>query len=154
MRGGATGDAGGCGGAGGVRPRSSISRARSRRARSTFTSAEAVRPPSAPAIGAATPGIACGKFSPSAAATVAATWLCVTGAVCVRSPSEGVSGPSTPIQMFSDSGIFSPWLFHPARPRPRPWSVVITNVVFPRYWSMRCISSQSWRVKRSKRWAE
>jgi hypothetical protein len=51
--------------------------------------------------GAAAAGTAARKSFPRSAATVAATWLCVTGATLARSPSGGVSGPSTAIQMFS-----------------------------------------------------
>src|SRR5262249_45914799 len=43
--------------------------------------------------------------------------------------------PRRAIQTSRDSGPVSPWLCQFFRPEPRPWSVVITNVVRPRYWS-------------------
>ena len=45
------------------------------------------------------------KSSPRSAATVAAIWLCVTD-TSLRTPSGGVSGPSTAIQIRSAPGIF------------------------------------------------
>src|ERR1019366_8527702 len=50
-------------------------------------------------------GLAAVKSSPSRAAMVAATWLCVVSTFS-RTPSAGVSGPSTAIQMNSASGTF------------------------------------------------
>jgi hypothetical protein len=65
-------------------------------------------------------GSAAFQSSPRSAATVAATWLCVTSAQSFRSPSAGVSGPSTAIQILSETGTFSPWFFHSIGASPRP----------------------------------
>ena len=48
------------------------------------------------AIGRALRGNAAWKSSPTMAATVAAIWACLTGAVWLRSPSAPTSGPSRP----------------------------------------------------------
>ncbi len=69
--------------------------------------------------GTAAFGLAERKSSPTSEATVAATWLCVTS-MPSRSPSAGVSGPITPIQMNSAPGTFLPWSVQSARVLPRP----------------------------------
>ena len=51
---------------------------------------------------------------------VAAIWLCVTAAMWARSPSARVSGPRKAIQIYFESGIFSPWLFQLPGVSPRP----------------------------------
>ncbi len=55
------------------------------------------------------------------------------GGELFRSPSAGVSGPITAIQIRSEPLIFAPWLFHSTGASPRPWSVVTIIVVVPRY---------------------
>ena len=56
---------------------------------------------------------------PGFAASVAAIWLWVTGAMLERSPSGRVSGPMTASQVFSAPTTSPPWCFQSA-PLPRP----------------------------------
>src|SRR5579864_457720 len=78
--------------------------------------------------GGAALGAAARKFSPTAAAIVAANCDVVTVRFS-RTPSGGTSGPSAAIHVASAAGTFRPWSVQSVVVAPRPWSVVTRSVV-------------------------
>ena len=70
-----------------------------------------------------------------------------------RRPSDGTPGPITAIHVRSAAGTFFPWSVQSVAVAPRPWSVVTSSAVRPRYSGSDCAISQIRRMKRSPRQA-